>query len=105
MTTKFTITYDDGQEQEFSVSEDIEKMILAGEMFSLTTLHPDQGEQEQMKLTRVYAGNPMTALGQMISLIRILKEEGAPEDVVGPVAACMKLLSDQINYRESTGGH
>lgn len=94
MPTKVTIEYDDGHKQEFVATTDLESAILAGEMFSVTTVHHNEAE-----VCRMYVGNPMTALGEMIILYRMIHLKGSDMTHLGAVGKCIKLLSDQIAPR------
>ena len=52
--TKVTIEYASGSKREFIASDELEKMINEGEMFSVTTMHSDMGVKEEIALSKMY---------------------------------------------------
>ena len=107
--TTVKITFDDGDTREFAASDELEKLIKAGEMFSLTTIHPSSGDEiGAMQISKMYAGNPRSALGHMMMMKRnaeeLLEEDPSADDmevVIDVVTACIKLLSDEITSHDS----
>lgn len=103
--TTVTIKYSDGTTREFIASDELEKSIIEGEMFSVTTMHPDYNEL--CSLSKMYVGNPMSALGHMIMMRRnaekVLESEGDGHIciVIETLTACIKLLSDEITSHDS----
>lgn len=65
MNTKVTVTYANGTVREFRASNELEKLILEGNMFSITTGFFENFDEE-LKLSKMYAGNPMAALGNVL---------------------------------------
>ncbi len=105
--TKVTIDFDNGDVREFAASDDLEKLIKAGEMFSISTIHPDSGnELGVMQVSKMYAGNPMAALGHMLMMRtnaeKLFITDTEYKDVIVEVfTACIKLLSDEITSHQS----
>lgn len=104
--TTVTIKYSNGATYGFIASDDLEKLINVGEMFSVTTLHPDFGEV--MKLSKMYVGNPIAAMDHIIMMKRnaekILQKIGSDQSmlaIIDTLAACIKLLSDEITSHQS----
>jgi len=99
--TKVTIDYSNGNSDEFIASDELEKLIQAGEMFSVTTDHPDQDD----KISKMYAGNPMVALGNMVIMRHNAEKLGGDSEdkaiIIDILTACIKLLSDEITSHDS----
>lgn len=100
--TKVTIKYANGDTREFVASDELDKLIVSGEMFSFTTIHPDQDDT----ISKMYAGNPMAALGNMIVMRHNAKnldsdEEQDKDIIIDVLNACIKLLSDEITSHDS----
>ena len=74
-------------------------------MFSVTTMHSDMGRDEEQTLSKMYAGNPIAALGNMI-IMRSNAEKIRDQDVnmnivIETLTACIKLLSDEVTFHQS----
>jgi len=99
--TKVTIEFSNGDTREFMASDELEKMIQAGEMFSVTTNHPDQDD----KISKMYAGNPMVALGNMVIMRHNAEKLGGDSEdkhiIIDILTVCIKLLSDEITSHDS----
>jgi len=96
--TTVTITYNTGQTQTFVASDELELNILAGEMFSVSTIHPDDDAET---IAKMYTGNPLVALGHMATLLKnasaLDNDDPHKNVVVEVVSACMGLLTEQIS--------
>lgn len=112
MNTTVTVKYANGAERTFIASDRLEELINEGEMWGITTMHSDISINEEMGLSKMFIGNPMTALGNMIMMKRnaemmpVGDDEGeVPEEhkaiIVDIVTACIKLLSDEIVSHQS----
>ena len=108
--TTVTIKYSNGEEREFVASDELEKMIDEGYMFSVTTMHSDIGRQEEESVSKMYAGNPMGALGNMLKM-RTNCENMSDEDedgsdtykkiIIDILTVSVKFLSDEITSHQS----
>jgi hypothetical protein len=98
--TTVKIKYSNGSTREFVASDELEKSINNGEMFSVTTMHSDMGADEEAALSKMYAGNPMNALGHMMMMKRnaenMVAEEPEMSVAVSILTACISLLSNEI---------
>ena len=56
--TTVTVKYASGAKRQFIASDEIEKLINEGEMFSVTTMHSDISTDEEVALSKMYVGNP-----------------------------------------------
>ena len=108
MNTTVTINYSSGDTREFVASDELEKLINEGEMFSVSTMHSDMSIDEEMQLSKMYAGNPMSALGNIMIMRRNAKQmsdEDLKDEVKGAIVeiltACAKLLSDELTSHQS----
>tara|TARA_R110000851_G_scaffold102950_1_gene219717 strand:+ start:750 stop:1106 length:357 start_codon:yes stop_codon:yes gene_type:complete len=102
MTTKVTIEYANGDTRLFQASDDLEKLINEGRFFSVSTMHSDINISEEKSLSKMYAGNPVAALGDMINLRKILTDKGTINDGVSYVLnVCVAMLSDEITSHQS----
>jgi len=102
--TKVTITYASGSIREFVASDDLEQMINDGYMFSVTTFHSDMGVAEEMLVSKMYAGNPIAALGHMMMMLRNAEKMRSSKSnriVKDVLTACIKLMSDEITSHQS----
>ena len=107
--TKVTVTYSNGSTREFIASDELEKLINEGEMFSITTMHSDMGEVMELQVSKMYAGNPVAALGNMIIMrsnaekVRDENEHGSDDMdiVIDILTSCIKLLSDEVTSHQS----
>lgn len=106
MNTTVTIQFSNGESRHYTASDLLEKMIQAGEMFSVVSLHPDQGDAE---LCRMYAGNPAVALGCMIALKdqidQMPNQPIAKSSVEELVTTCIGWLSQEITSHGSAMEH
>ena len=68
--TKVKVIYSNGSEREFLASDELEALINEGEMFSITTMHSDMGQVEELAVSKMYAGNPVAAMGHMMMMKR-----------------------------------
>ncbi len=107
--TKVTIKYSNGSTREFIASDELEKSINKGEMFSVSTMHSDISIDEEMSLSKMYAGNPMSALGNMMMMKRnaetVKNEKDGSDDmdiVIEILTACISLLSNELTSYQST---
>ena len=112
MNTKVTVKYSNGSEREFIASDELEALINEGEMFSITTMHSDMGKIEELSVSKMYAGNPVAAMGHMMMMKRNAEKllddgEQSKEDskqlgvVVDTLNACIQLLSDELTSHQS----
>ena len=102
--TTVTITYANGSTREFIASDDLEQMINDGYMFSVTTFHSDMGVAEEMLASKMYAGNPIAALGHMMLMLRNaqkLRSSKSNRIVKEILISCIKLLSDEVTSHQS----
>ena len=105
--TKVTVTYANGSIREFVASDDLEQMINDGYMFSVTTFHSDMGVAEEMLVSKMYAGNPIAALGHMMMMKRNAEkvlEDDEDEDMFNVIATlnvCIKFMTDEITSHQS----
>jgi hypothetical protein len=77
-------------------------------MFSITTMHSDMGEVMELQVSKMYAGNPVAALGNMIIMRsnaeKVLEDDDTATDmniVIDVLTACIKLLSDEVTSHQS----
>jgi hypothetical protein len=112
VNTTVTVKYASGAERTFVASDKLEESINEGEMFSITTMHSDMGIEEEMSLSKMFIGNPMTALGNMIMMKRNAEmmpagdgDDETPEDhkaiIIDIITVCIKMLSDEITSHQS----
>lgn len=109
MNTLVTVTYKNGATREFVASDELEDMINEGEMFSITTMHSDMSLDEEVAVSKMYAGNPMSALGNMIIMRSNAEKmlEDGEEDItqvevmIDVLTGCIKLLSDELTSHQS----
>ena len=106
--TTVTITYANGATREFVASDELEKSINEGEMFSVTTMHSDMSIDEEMSVSKMYVGNPIAAMGNMMIMKRnaekVLEEDDTATDmeiVIDVVNACIVFMSDEISSHQS----
>lgn len=106
--TTVTITYANGSTREFVASDELEKLINESEMFSVTTMHSDMIIDEEMRVSKMYAGNPVAAMGHMIMMranAEKILEDNASDDhipiVIDTLTACIKLMVDEITSHQS----
>lgn len=107
--TTVTITYADGETREFIASDELEASINECEMFSVTTMRSDISRDEDMLVSKMYVGNPLTALGKMLMMLRnaeTMDPDGDDEEKIKPVAveiltACIKFMTDEISSHQS----
>jgi len=102
--TKVTITYTNGSTREFIASDDLERMINDGHMFSVTTFHSDMGVAEEMLVSKMYVGNPVAAMGHMMMMLRnaeTMRKSKSNRIVKEVLTACIKLMSDEITSFQS----
>jgi len=103
--TTVTIKYSSGSTREFVASDELEKLINEGEMFSVSTLHSDISIDEEVKVSKMYSGNSMSALGHMILMKRnaeqLLKEDETMNIFIEAITACISLLSNEITSHQS----
>ncbi len=105
MNTTVTVTYSNGDTREFVASDELEKLIDDGEMFSVSTLHSDMGVELEVSLSKMYAGNPIAALGHMMMMRHNAQQldVGDPNKdvVIDVLTACIKLLTDETASHQS----
>ena len=104
--TTVTITYANGSTREFIASDDLEQLIDKGEMFSVTTMHSDMGINEEYAVSKMYAGNPVAAMGHMIMMKRNAEKMHDEGDenmyfVIETLTVCIKFMSDEITSHQS----
>jgi len=105
MNTTVTVTYSNGDTREFVASDELEKLIDDGDMFSVSTMHSDMGSELEVSLSKMYAGNPIAALGHMM----MIRHNAQQLDIGGPnkdiiidiLTTCIKLLSDETASHQS----
>lgn len=102
--TKVTITYANGSTREFVASDKLEQSINEGEMFSVTTMHSDMSIDEEMAVSKMYIGNPVAAMGNMMIMRhnaeKLINEEGMVF-VRDTLTACIGLMSNEITSHQS----
>jgi len=103
--TTVTITYANGGTREFVASDELEKMIDEGEMFSVTTMHSDMSIDEEMSVSKMYVGNPIAAMGNMMMMKRnaekLLESDESMNIVIETLNACIQFMSDEITSHQS----
>lgn len=102
--TTVTITYANGETREFIASDDLEQMINEGEMFSVTTMHSDISRDEEMQVSKMYVGNPVAALGQMMMMKRNAEQlDSDPNQaiIIDILTVCIKMMGDEITSHQS----
>ena len=102
--TTVTITYANGSTREFVASDDLERMINDGHMFSVTTMHSDMGIAEEMLVSKMYVGNPVAAMGNMMMMLRNaegMRKSKSTRIVKQVLTTCIKLMSDEITSFQS----
>lgn len=105
--TTVTVTYANGATREFIASDELEKLINDGDMFSITTMHSDMGIDEEMSVSKMYVGNPVSAMGSMMMMKRnaekLLNEENDKDMniVIETLTACIQLMSNEITSHQS----
>ena len=107
--TTVKITYTNGDTREFIASDELEKMINDGDMFSVTTFHSDMGIDIEYSASKMYAGNPIAAMGHMMMMKRnaeTIRDEDDIEDVnmnivIETLTSCIKFMSDEITSHQS----
>lgn len=103
--TKVTITFANGDTREFIASDELEEMIQDGDMFSVTTLGPNEDLQVSQSLSKMYVGNPVAALGHMMMMRRNGEglDVGDPnkDTIIDILTACINLLSNEITSHQS----
>jgi hypothetical protein len=105
MNTKVTVTFSNGDTREFAASNELEELITTGEMFSITTMHPDQGDANVMNVSKMYAGNPVAALGNMMIMRRnaeMLDDGDANKSTIIEILnVCIGFMTDEITSHQS----
>jgi len=104
--TKVTITYANGSTREFIASDDLEQLIDKGCMFSVTTMHSDMSIDEEVAVSKMYAGNPISAMGNMVIMRsnaeKIMKDGDEKMNIViETLNACIQLMSNEITSHQS----
>lgn len=104
--TKVTIEYPNGETREFVASDELEKSINEGEMFSVTTMHSDISREEEIALSKMYVGNPIAAMGHMMMMHRNAKhlehdDKGHREVVLEILATCIAFMKEEITSHQS----
>jgi len=106
MNTKVTVTYTNGSTREFVASDSLEELINDGEMFSISTMHSDMGVEIEQQLSKMYVGNPMAALGNMMMMRKNaemldVEDEPSRDVIINVLTACIKMLSDECTSHQS----
>lgn len=102
--TIVTIKYSNGSTREFVASDELEKSINEGEMFSVTTMHSDMGRSEEEAVSKMYAGNPITALGNMMMMKRSAEKMRSSKSnriIKSILDVCIKFMTDEISSHQS----
>ena len=111
--TTVTITYANGATREFVASDELEKSINEGEMFSVTTMHSDMSIDEEMSVSKMYVGNPISAMGNMMIMKRNAENLVAGDQIIEQdeldkldtaiqtLNACIVFMSDEISSHQS----
>jgi hypothetical protein len=106
--TTVVVTYANGSTREFIASDALEALINDGHMFSITTMHSDMGRAEEAAVSKMYAGNPIAALGNMMMVHKNatdLSDDDMDNEtkkvVVDIIATCITLLSDEVTSHQS----
>ena len=103
--TKVTITYSNGETRQFIASDELEQIINEGEMFSVTTMHSDMGIDEEYAVSKMYAGNPMAAMGYMMMMHRNASElnDDNPDkkSIIEVLSTCIAFLKDEVTSHQS----
>lgn len=105
-TTTVVVTYSNGETREFRASDDLEKMINEGHMFSISTMHSDINREEEMSVSKMYCGNPIAAMGYMMMMKRNAElmdddEENHKDVVIEVLNTCIKFISDEVTSHQS----
>jgi hypothetical protein len=103
--TTVTITYANGETRQFIASDDLEKLINEGQMFSVTTMHSDIAIDEEYAVSKMYAGNPIAALGYMMMMhknAKGLNNDNPDKKVILEIlSTCISFLTDEITSHQS----
>lgn len=113
MNTTVTITYANGSERKFIASDELEELIEKGEMFSVTTMHSDMGIDEELGLSKMHVGNPMSAMGHMMMMRRnaekVMADESTEEKekhevelICQTLTTCIGFLSEELTSHQSS---
>ena len=100
MNTSVTIQFDSGETRKFVASDKLEKLIKDGDMIGFTTIHPNTGHE----IAKMYAGNPMAALGQMMMMRRNadnMRSSKSNRIIKEVLTACITMLSNEITSHDS----
>ncbi len=105
MNTTVTIQFSNGETREFTATDQLEEMIQQGHMFSVTTLHPDEGHDTELKVSKMFVGNPVAALGNMVILRDQIDAQNLHDHLkqaaLAGVDACIEHLSAEITSHQS----
>ena len=103
--TTVTVTYANGTTRKFVASDDMEQKINEGEMFSVTTMHSDISQAEEMSVSKMYAGNPVAALGNMLLMRRNAESLGESDTdapaIISVLDACISFMTNEISSHQS----
>lgn len=101
MNTLITIKYADGTVRGYAANDLVEKRIVTGDMFSISTVHPATGDE----IVKLYPGNPMNALGRMLMMQQNTKtgmdmsdrENKYLEGFLAGIIDCIKVLAEEFS--------
>jgi len=103
--TTVTIKYSNGSTRYFVASDELEELINQGDMFSVTTMHSDIARSEEESVSKMYAGNPIAAMGYMMMMKRNAEKMIGTDDkmpvVIETLTACIRLLSNEVTSHQS----
>lgn len=93
MNTTVTINYADGSEHTFAATDAVEARILSGDMFTVSALHPQYVEGID-QASKMYAGNPLAALGHMLMLRAELLINGVETEAIDH---CIQFMAQEMS--------
>lgn len=103
--TTVKITYTNGDTREFIASDELEKLINEGELFSVTTMHSDMGIDIEYQVSKMYAGNPVAAMGNMMIMKHNAEQHLAEDErmniVIETLTTCIGFMADEIVSHQS----
>lgn len=111
--TTVVITYANGSQRQFVASDELEKLINEGELFSVTTMHSDMSIDEELQVSKMHVGNPMAAMGHMMMMRRnaenVLADESTSDEekhdvelICQTLTTCIGFLAEEITSHQST---
>jgi len=105
INTSVTVTYSNGETRQFVASDNLEQLINEGHMFSVTTMHSDINLDEEKSVSKMYAGNPMAAMGYMMMMHRnadtMPDEDKNKKIILEVLSTCISFLKDEVTSHQS----